>query len=314
LIDRIGRRPGGSPGRRFALFVLVLTASLVVACGGGNDPRLVFDSERDGDDDIYLMSPDGSDVRQLTNEQRRDYEPDASPDGKRIVFASQRASGDSSQLHLMDVDGTNVRRLTFGADNTEDRVLDDYAEWSPDGTRIAFQRTTIPESGRPDADIWLLDPETGEETALTDAPDVWDSTPTFTVDGRAVIFESNRSGTFELYRQPLDGGEAVRLTETDGNDAEAKESPDGSLIAFVSDQDGDFDVYLMDPDGGNVRALTSAEGNDRCPQWSPDGKRIAFSSERDGNPEIYVMNADGSDPRRLTDTPAAEEVADWVRR
>ena len=70
----------------------------------------------------------------------------------------------------------------------------------------------------------------------------------------------------------------------------------------------------MDAGGGNIRAITSAEGNDRCPQWSPDGKRIAFSSERDGNPEIYVMNADGSDPRRLTDTPAAEEVADWVRR
>jgi len=260
------------------------------------------------------MSPDGSDIHQLTNEPRRDYEPDASPDGGRIVFASQRASGDSSQLHLMDVDGTNVRRLTFTADDTTDRVLDDYAEWSPDGTRITFQRTTIPESGRSDANIWLLDPETGDETPLTDTPDVWDSTPTFTADGSAVIFESNRSGTFELYRQPLDGGEAVRLTERDGNEAEAKESPDGSQIAFVSDQDGDFDVYLMDAGGGNVRALTSAEGNDRCPQWSPDGKRIAFSSERDGNPEIYVMNADGSDPRRLTNTPAAEEVADWVRR
>jgi Tol biopolymer transport system component len=294
--------------------VLALTASLVVACGGGEEPRLVFDSERDGDDDIYLMAADGSDVQQLTNEPGRDYEPDVSPDGKRIVFASQRASGDSSQLHIMDVDGTNVRRLTFSADDTADRVLDDYAEWSPDGTRITFQRTTIPESGRSDANIWLIDPETGEETPLTDAPDVWDSTPTFTTDGNAVIFESNRSGSFELYRQPLDGGEAVRLTEREGNEGEAKESPDGSLIAFVSDQDGDFDVYLMDAGGGNVRALTSAEGNDRCPQWSPDGKRIAFSSERDGNPEIYVMNADGSDQRRLTDTPAAEEVADWVRR
>jgi Tol biopolymer transport system component len=293
--------------------LLALTASLVVACGG-EEPRLVFDSERDGDDDIYLMTADGSDVQQVTNEPGRDYEPDASPDGERIVFASQRATGDSAQLHLMDVDGSNVRRLTFSADTAATRVLDDYAEWSRDGTRIAFQRTIIPEEGKASADIWLINPETQVETPVTTTSDVWDSTPTFTADGNAVIFESNRSGSFELYRQPLDGGEAVRLTEREGNEAEAKESPDGSQIAFVSDQDGDFDLYLMDAAGGNIRALTNAEGNDRCPQWSPDGRRIAFSSERDGNPEIYVMNADGSDQRRLTDTAAAEEVADWVRR
>jgi Tol biopolymer transport system component len=258
------------------------------------------------------MDADGGNVQQLTNESGRDYEPDASPDGKRIVFSSQRASGDSSQLHLMDVDGSNVRRLTFSAEGARDRVLDDYADWSRDGTRIAFQRTIIPEEGKAHADIWLIHPETGEETPITETPDVWDSTPSFSADGSAVIFESNRSGSFDLYRQPLDGSEAVRLTEREGNEAEAKESPDGRQIAFVSDQDGDFDIYLMDADGGNIRAITSAEGNDRCPQWSPDGKRIAFSSERDGNPEIYVMNADGSDQRRLTETPEREEVADWV--
>ena len=111
------------------------------------------------------MAADGSDVQQLTNEPGRDYEPDASPDGKRIVFASQRATGDSSQLYLMDVDGSNVRRLTFSADTAANRVLDDYAEWSRDGTRIAFQRTIIPEEGKASADIWLIDLETQVETA-----------------------------------------------------------------------------------------------------------------------------------------------------
>jgi Tol biopolymer transport system component len=292
--------------------VLTVAASFTVACRGG-EPRLVFDSERDGDDDIYLMKPDGSEVEQLTNEPGRDYEPDASPDGKRVVFASQRAGGDSAQLHLIDTDGSNVERLTFSADGATGRILDDYAEWSPNGKQITFQRTTIPEEGKPAADIWLVDLETGEERPLTETPGVWDSTPTFTADGNAIIFESNRSGSFELYRLPLDGGEAIRLMEREGNESEAKASPDGKQIAFVSDQDGDFDVYVMDADGGNVRALTNAEGNDRCPQFSPDGKRIAFSSERDGNPEIYVMNADGSDQRRLTETAEREEVADWVR-
>ena len=293
--------------------LLALIASLFIACGGNNDAsvRLVFYSERDGDADIYLMTLDGGTVTQLTDEPGRDYEPDGSPDGKTVVFASQRASGDSSQLHLMDIAGSNVRRLTFSAGRAE-RVLDDYGEWSPDGRRIVFQRTIIPEGQKPYVDIWLIDPETGEETPLTETQDAWDSTPSFAADGNAVLFESNRSGTFELYRLPLDGGEAVALTDSEGIEAEAKQSPDGRQIAFVSDRDGDFEVYVMDTGGANVRQLTSNDGADRCPQWSPDGRQISFSSDRDGDSEIYVMNTDGSDQRRITESTGRDEVADWI--
>jgi Tol biopolymer transport system component len=292
---------------------LALIVWLFIACGGNDETsvRLVFHSERDGDADIYLTALDGGTVTQLTDEPGRDYEPDGSPDGNRIVFASQRASGDSSQLHLMDIDGSNVRRLTSSADRAE-RVLDDYAEWSPDGRRIVFQRTIIPEGEKPYADIWLIDPETGEETPLTETQDAWDSTPSFAADGNAVLFESNRSGTFELYRMPLDGSETVALTDSEGTEAEAKQSPDGRQVAFVSDRDGDFDVYVMDNDGANVRQLTSNDGADRCPQWSPDGQRISFSSDRDGDSEIYVMHSDGSDQRRITESAGRDEVADWV--
>jgi TolB protein len=287
------------------------------ACGGDEDEdqplRLVFHSDRDGDSDIYLTELDGTVVQQLTNEEGRDYEPDASLDGTKVVFASHRASGESSQLYVVGTDGADPRRLTFSADSYE-RVLDDYAEWSPDGSRIVFQRTIIPqaEGEKPYADIWLLDPETGEETPLTETQDFWDSTPSWAADGSAIFFESNRGGAFELYRMPLDGGEAVALTETEAIEAEAKQSPDGRQVAFVSDVDGDFEVFVMDADGGNVRQLTSSDGEDRCPQWSPDGQQLSFSSERDGDSEIYVMNADGSNQRRVTNSAGRDEVADWV--
>lgn len=272
----------------------------------------MFDSERDGDADIYTIAADGTDVRQLTNEPGRDYEPDASPDGKTIVFASQRATGESAQLYLMDIDGSNVRRLTFSAGATG-TILDDYPEWSPDGTRIVFQRTVISEDKKQVyADIWLIDPKTGQETALTKTQNIWDSTPSFTTDGKSVLYESNRAGSFDIYRQPVDGGEAVLVFASDGTDSDAKQSPDGREIAFVSDRGGDFGVYVVDSDGSNLRQLTSSDGKEECPQWSPDGKQLSFSSERDGDQELYVMNADGSDQRRLTNSPGRDEVADWV--
>src|SRR3989304_7285101 len=84
--------------------LLALIASLFIACDGNNDAsvRLVFHSERDGDADIYLMTLDGGTVTQLTDEPGRDYEPDGSPDGKTVVFASQRASGGGDEHHPRD--------------------------------------------------------------------------------------------------------------------------------------------------------------------------------------------------------------------
>ena len=304
-------------GRSRVRLGLVTVATLLVlaalACGGDGEEglRLVFYSDRDGDDDIYIMDADGSGVQQLTDEPGRDYEADSSPDGRTLVFASQRAGEDGAQLFLMAIDGSGIRRLTLSGGESG-QVTDDYAHWSPDGGSIVFQRTTRPEGGSPDADIWLIDVETGEERQLTDTPEDWDSTPSFAADGKSVLFESNREGGFSVQRLNLETMEVVALTSGEGTDAEAKESPDGKLVAFASTRDGGFNVYVMDADGGNVRRLTDSEADDRCPQWSPDGKMLSFYSERDGDREIYVMNADGSEQRRLTDSPGNDEVPDWV--
>lgn len=304
---------GGIRARKGIVALLALLSLVALACGGDGEEglRLVFYSGRDGDDDIYIMEADGSGVRQLTDEPGRDYEPDGSPDGRTLVFASQRAGDDGSQLFLMSVDGSDVRRLTFSAVDGV-RVVDDYPHWSPDGRRVVFQRTTIAAEGRPDADIWLIDVETAEERQLTDTPEAWDSTPSFAADGESVLFESNRGGGFDIYRLDLETMEVARLTDDPGTDAQAKESADGTRIAFVSVRDGDNEVYVMDADGGNVRQLTDNDVEDRCPQWSPDGEMLSFYSERDGDREIYVMKADGSEQRRLTDSPGNDEVPDWL--
>jgi len=272
----------------------------------------VFQSGRDGDDDIYIMEAGGGDVRQLTDEPGRDYEPDSSPDGGQLVFTSERADDGGAQLYLMNVDGSGVRQLTFSS-REQGLVIDDYAHWSPDAREIVFQRTTARAGAGRDSDIWLIDIETGEESQLTGTPAGWDSTPSFAPDGNSVLFESNRSGEgFDLYRLNLETSQVVRLTDDLGTDAEAKVSPDGTQVAFASVRDGDFEVYVMDADGGNIRQLTNNQAEDRCPQWSPDGRQISFYSERDDDREIYVMNADGSGQRRITYSASSDEVPDWV--
>ena len=304
----------GLTARAALAALLGLACLLALSCGGGGTGdgfRIVFDSARDGDLDIYVMNEDGTRLRQLVDEDGRDFEPDVSPDGKTIVYASQPKGSDDTRLYLMDIDGGHPRRL--GASAGEGLVVsDDYPHWSPDGSSIAFQRTIATEDSV-DADVWLIDVETGEETRLTDTPDAWDSTPSFAADGKSVVFESNRDrqGT-DIYRLDVSTGAVARLTAEPGNDLEAKESPDGRRIVFGSERDGDYEVYVMDAGGGNVQQLTDNDAVDRCAHWAPDGSRLSFYSERDGDREVYVMLPDGSDQRRLTDSPGNDEVPAWV--
>ena len=294
-----------------ALAGLTLLSALSCGGGGGAGLRIVFHSNRDGDLDIYIMNEDGTGVRQLVNEDGRDFEPDVSADGKTIAYASQPKGSSDTHLYLMDIDGAHRRRLTTSA-GVGLAVTDDYPHWSPDGGRVAFQRTIATEEGV-DADLWLIDVKTGEETQLTDTPAAWDSTPSFAADGNSVVFESNRDGPgTDVYRLDLRTQKVARLTSEPGNDLEAKESPDGRHIVFGSERDGDYEIYVMDADGGNVRQLTRNGADDRCGHWSPDGSHISFYSERDGDREIYVMRADGSEVRRLTNSPGNDEVPVWA--
>ena len=287
------------------------------ACNGDGGPPpptgVVFYSNRDGDDDVYIAKLDGTGLRQLTNEPGRDYEGDISPDGATIVFASQRATGNNAQLFLMNADGTDVRRLTFSADRISGTVVDDYAHWSYDGKSIVFQRSSDT-TGKMDADVWIIDPVTGEERQVTDTPDTWDSTPAFTHDNKSVVFERGGGSGFSIYRVDLETGEATRLTGDEaGRAVGGKVSPDGKKLLYTSPVDGDVEIYVQDISGENVINLTDNDALDTYPHWSPDGKQILFESDRDGNHEIYVMNADGTGVRRVTTDPAKDSDPHWSR-
>ena len=94
-----------------SLFLCSLVSASVFACGGSSGPdQIAFDSDRDGDNEIFVMDADGTNVRQLTTNDDDDYYPAWSPDGKQIAFISDRY--DDKEIFVMDADGANVRQLT----------------------------------------------------------------------------------------------------------------------------------------------------------------------------------------------------------
>ncbi len=143
--------------------------------------------------------------------------------------------------------------------------------------------------------------------------------PSFSADGRWIVFTSERFGSADIFRAHPDGSGLERLTNSPAFDDQGALSPDGQTLAFVSTRAGDTaNIWLLDLRGRRAVNLTKSRAGNFRPSWSPDGKWIAFSSDRDTHPgryvrangapswelmqttAIYVVHPDGSELKRLT--------------
>ena len=216
--------------------------------------------------DIYTANADGSGLRRITDNPQYDAEPIVSPDGKQIVFGSQR-EGDFD-IYIMNADGSNVRRLT-------DRVGYDGAPWfSPDGSKIVWR-------------AWY--PETPEEH------DQWKAA----MAGNYIL-----AWPLDLWVMDADGSNKRRLTNNGATNWAPSWHPDGKRIIFSSNMDDwreeirrfghNFELYLINIDGSGLERITYNQVFDSFPMFSPDGKKLVFGANR--NPkkpratDIYIAD------------------------
>src|SRR5438046_702702 len=270
--------------------------SQTAANGGAG--KITFQSNRNGNFDIFVMNADGSGVTQLTSHPFDEYLPLFSPDGSRIAFARCLVTCD---IVLINADGSGARTI----------LNDGFpGAWSPDGNRIALGGA----AGTGIEGIYVVNVDGSGLVRVLDPDFITDWSP----DGRQRIIVSGRDGDLELYATPLDGSLVTKLTDNTADDnAGTGWSPDGSSIVFNSNRGGaGQDVYVMNADGSGVTQLTPNDGfDDDGPVWPPDASQIAFESNRAGDEHIIVMNVDGSDVRQLTFDPGVINTGPhWIRQ
>ncbi|MGH9935022.1 MAG: DUF5050 domain-containing protein, partial [Blastocatellia bacterium] len=195
--------------------------------------------------------------------------PAHSPDGKQIVFASNR-HGDN-EIFVMNADGSNQRRLTASPGR------DAHPQFSPDGKKIAFQS---PRDGS-DTNLYVMNADGSQQVKITHHKG-FAGVPCWSPDGKQILYQWRDDTTndkrWHIYLINADGSNPRRLPNDAANNQVPNWSPDGKRILFYSDKTGNNQIYVMNADGSNVTRLTNNAANKHTAFWSRDGKRIVFCS------------------------------------
>jgi Tol biopolymer transport system component len=268
----------------------------------------------------------------MAQESAAFHRPVFLPDGETLVVMSNRHGGDW-ELYSIGIDGSHPRRLT-------DHVgWDGYADVSPDGRHIVFDRSDDERSG-----MVMLAIDGGGERWLLESNGDFLGGARFAPDGRSIVFLSEESGNREIYRLWLADERRERITETDHDESDAVFAPDGRRLAYTvwlddersaletldlttgavhrvavvegrlygvawgaagetlyynADSDGDQDIYGVSLETGQPEKLTDNEVPDHLPMVSPDGHYVVFTSERNGGEEVFMIDLASGAQRQL---------------
>ncbi|MCK6573082.1 hypothetical protein L6V77_18525 [Myxococcota bacterium] len=260
--------------------------------------RIVFTKRTGkGTKDLFMVSPDGSEETQLTNNGSINMLP--SFRGGRIVFTSFKNG--NPDLFVLEKGAARPLSNRPG--------LNTGGQLSPDGSVIA---ATLSKDGSPD--IFLLNPGDGSVvTKLTDADGI-DTSPTWSPDGSQLAFVSDRHGSPQIWLMNRDGSNQRRLTFQGEYNQTPEWSPNGDKILFTArDERLIFDIFTVEVATGTITRLTQNQGNNEEPDWSPNGRYVVFSSTRTGEAKLYICTEDGRIQNQISTGKGEYLTPTWGR-
>ncbi len=256
----------------------------------GSDDRIVFERIGQG---IWAVAPLGGEPHQLIAQGRN---PNLSRDGRWLAFERPgeiwRSRSDGSEPRR--IAETVVRRLTSA---------DASPALSPSGDRIAFFRQ---EAG-PYGDLWVVSADGKVARRLTE-DGVRAGEPTFTPDGKAVVFWSERGGSRTLWQIPVSGGTPQALTTGSGHDVSPEFSADGRTLYYTNARHQYRLVRLSLAGNERDEVLLERRRGIWLPQMSASGDRIVFFHETPAGVQVLTLPAAGGEPVQLTHDAEAPAI------
>lgn len=261
--------------------------------------KLAFRVWTNGNYQLYVMNADGTGPTNITGSMGIS-ELAWSPDGAMLAFTSFR-KGNDFDVFVVNADGTGLRSVV------ESALGEHRPQWSPDSTRIAFERWPLRDSDPGTPDIYIVDLAGGEAVPLVTSPG-WDTGATWSPEGTRLAYTSAQDGDEEIYVVNADASGGRKLTDLP-NAASSRPawSPDGTRLSFIAHDEEEWDVWVVNADGSGLLKLTPSDRDEGPAVWAPDGSMLAFTASEvtaddvnTGTYDVYTIRPDGTDERRVT--------------
>jgi Tol biopolymer transport system component/DNA-binding winged helix-turn-helix (wHTH) protein len=239
--------------------------------------------------DVFVVPTDGGVPRRITTDNADVLGVDWEPDGRQLVFSSDRAGGIS--VWRVSTDGGEPTLLAGGGAKLKHPTV--------------ARRTGVVAYEDWQYEINLRDQPTVEDEAQTAASisatsDRWNFHPQISPDGRRLVFQSTRSGQYELWLSDRNGQNPRPLTRSAVYKSPARWSPDSRHIVFATRSGGTTDIATLDVDTGAMRPIVSERSAAVATVWSADGSSIYYGSLRSGTWQIWKVDASGGPARQVT--------------
>ena len=277
-----------------------LAADLMQTLTGSGDffrSTLVFAKDLGEDNkNIWIISPTGKNLRQITSLKGIAMSPAWSPDGRYVVFS--HIDDSSHALGVWQSQGGQVRRIRFPG-NT---VIG--PSFMPDN-KVAVSLST---GAQPD--IFLLDHKFQKEKTLESSAAI-EVSPSFEETGTKMVFTSSRLGGPQIFLKDFSTGTTTRVSKTGSYNTEPSISPDGTVVAYTKQTDSGHRIFVHDLVTGIERQVSFGPGRDEHPSFAPDSYFIAYTSNRSGKNKIYVTTRHGGDSKLIPTGDGAVSFPRW---
>jgi len=261
--------------------------------------KLIFNSNRDGNENIYSINIDGTELTRLTDNPGNDLYPEVSPDGKKIAYTSD--IGGVWQIMIMDWDGKNKVQIT------RNNFRSAYPTWSYDGKYIYFE-TYI--DG--DWELFRIKSDGAEQKRLTFNPNSFDWHPNGHPYKYEIIYESGANGHENIYVMNHDGSGKRKICSDGPRRRVPDVSTDGSKITYMRYSGKNSEIWIMDYNGQNETRLTDNPDEDGHPSFSPDGKYIVYEERKGSREDLILIDLTTGEKINITNSPYTDKDGSFL--
>ncbi|MEA2016412.1 MAG: hypothetical protein U9O59_06905 [Actinomycetota bacterium] len=261
--------------------------------------RLIFISNRDGNDNIYSINIDGTGLTRLTDSHRNDLYPEVSPDGEKIAYTSD--IGGVWQIMVMDWNGGNKKQIT------NNNFKSAYPSWSYDGKYIYFEAYI-----EGDWELYRIGSNGTGQRRLTFNHNSHDWHPSGHPQGYDIVYESGVTGHENIYAMNHDGSGIIKICGDGPRRRVPDVSPDGKKITYMRYPGRYADIWIMDYNGQNETRLTDNSDEDGHSSFSPDNKYIVYEERKGSKEDLILINLATGEKTNITNSPYSDKDGSFL--